>query len=107
MNEEKGQENLMMSLQNPETEQQPVSRRGFAKVAVAALAVAGFGTAALNGALARHGADDGGGAAVAAAAAADGGVAADGATPDATPSRFREVQPDSLYRDRTDKALGG
>jgi hypothetical protein len=61
MNEEKGQENLMMSLQNPETEQQPVSRRGFAKVAVAALAVAGFGTAALNGALARHGADDGGG----------------------------------------------
>jgi hypothetical protein len=51
----------MMSLQNTEAEQQPVSRRGFAKVAVAALAVAGFGTAALNGALARHGADDGGG----------------------------------------------
>jgi len=50
-----------MSLQNPEAEQQPVSRRGFAKVAVAAIAVAGFGTAALNGALARHGADDGGG----------------------------------------------
>jgi hypothetical protein len=58
VNEEKGQENLMMSLQDPETEQ-PVSRRGFAKIAVAALAVTGFGTAALNGALARHGADDG------------------------------------------------
>jgi hypothetical protein len=51
----------MMSLQNPEAEQQPISRRGAAKALIAALAVAGFGTAALNGALARHGADDGGG----------------------------------------------
>jgi hypothetical protein len=53
--------NPMTTSQNPDAEGQPVSRRGVAKALVAALAVAGFGTAALNGALARHGADDGGG----------------------------------------------
>jgi len=42
-----------------DAEHQQVTRRGFAKAAVAALAVAGFGTATLNGVLARHGADDG------------------------------------------------
>jgi hypothetical protein len=54
-------ENSMTTSQAPDAEEQPVSRRGVAKALVAALAVAGFGTAALNGALARHGADDGGG----------------------------------------------
>ena len=39
-------------------EQQAASRRGFAKAAVAALAVVGFGGAALNGVLARQGDDD-------------------------------------------------
>ena len=41
-----------------DAEHQPVTRRGFAKVAIAALAVAGFGTATLNSVSARHGADD-------------------------------------------------
>ncbi len=54
-------ENSLTNSQSPDAEGQPVSRRGVAKALVAALAVAGFGTAALNGALARHGADDGGG----------------------------------------------
>jgi hypothetical protein len=47
------------------------------------------------------------GVAVAAAAAADGDVMEDDATQDATPSRLREVQPDPLYRYRTNKAPGG
>jgi len=49
----------MVTLQNADAEHQSVSRRGAAKAIIGALAVAGFGTAALNGALARHGADDG------------------------------------------------
>jgi hypothetical protein len=49
----------MTTSQNPDTEQQPVSRRTAAKALITALAVAGFGTAAATGVLARHGADDG------------------------------------------------
>ena len=47
----------MTTIENPDAEHQPVSRRGFAKAAVAALAVAGFGGAALNGVLAGQGDD--------------------------------------------------
>ena len=42
-------------------DERDVSRRRFAKAAVAALAVVGLGGAALEGALARHGDDDSGG----------------------------------------------
>jgi hypothetical protein len=52
--------NPMTTSQNLDAEQPPVSRRGAAKALIAALAVAGFGTATLNGVLARHGADNGG-----------------------------------------------
>jgi hypothetical protein len=48
----------MTTIETPDAEHQPASRRGFAKAAVAALAVAGFGAAALNGVLARQGAGD-------------------------------------------------
>ena len=53
----KRNENLMTKIENPDAEHQPVSRRGFAKAAVAALAVAGFVGAALNGVLAGQGDD--------------------------------------------------
>jgi hypothetical protein len=48
----------MTTSEIPDAEHQSVSRRGFAKAAAAALAVAGFGAAALKGVLARHGDDD-------------------------------------------------
>ena len=48
----------MTNLENQDSVQQTTSRRGFAKAAVAAVAVTGFGAAALKGVLAGHGDDD-------------------------------------------------
>ncbi len=50
--------NQMTTIENVDTVDQLTSRRGLAKATVVAVAVAGFGTAALKGVLARKGDDD-------------------------------------------------
>jgi hypothetical protein len=47
----------MTTVESPDSEHQPTSRRGFAKAAIVALAIAGFGAAALNGVLTGQGED--------------------------------------------------
>ena len=47
----------MATVESPDSGHQPTSRRGFAKAAIAALAIAGFGAAALKGVLAGQGDD--------------------------------------------------
>jgi hypothetical protein len=47
----------MTTMESPDSVHEPTSRRGFAKAAIAALAIAGFGAAALNGVLTGQGGD--------------------------------------------------
>jgi hypothetical protein len=47
----------MTTVESPDSGHQPSSRRGFAKAAIAALAIAGFGGADLKGVLAGQGDD--------------------------------------------------